>query len=166
MAVLINLRIFGGKLLAGLLLPIPFLLLGVLIGIIQAYIFTVLAAVHRSQLHGEMVAMGTLTQLMLEEDLGEAGEVARLFADAGVIAIVPLISPYRADRALVRDVVERVVESGHCELTVLGDQRAPREVGQEAAARGGEPHRQECACDQRQLGQRARFRRVPEAGRQ
>ena len=32
-------------LLAGLLLPIPFLLLGILIGLIQAYIFTVLAAV-------------------------------------------------------------------------------------------------------------------------
>ncbi|MHA1560243.1 MAG: F0F1 ATP synthase subunit A [Alphaproteobacteria bacterium] len=31
--------------LAGLLLPIPFMLLGILIGIIQAYIFTVLAAV-------------------------------------------------------------------------------------------------------------------------
>lgn len=31
--------------LAGLLLPIPFMLLGVMIGIIQAYIFTVLAAV-------------------------------------------------------------------------------------------------------------------------
>jgi len=31
--------------LAGLLLPIPFLLLGILIGLIQAYIFTVLAAV-------------------------------------------------------------------------------------------------------------------------
>lgn len=32
--------------LAGLFLPIPFLLLGVLIGVIQAYIFTVLAAVY------------------------------------------------------------------------------------------------------------------------
>lgn len=32
--------------LAGLFLPIPFLLLGILIGIIQAYIFTVLAAVY------------------------------------------------------------------------------------------------------------------------
>jgi F-type H+-transporting ATPase subunit a len=31
--------------LAGLLLPIPFMLLGILIGIIQAYIFMVLAAV-------------------------------------------------------------------------------------------------------------------------
>lgn len=32
--------------LAGLLVPIPFLLLGVLVGLIQAYIFTVLAAVY------------------------------------------------------------------------------------------------------------------------
>lgn len=32
--------------LAGLLVPIPFLLLGILIGVIQAYIFTVLAAVY------------------------------------------------------------------------------------------------------------------------
>lgn len=32
--------------LAGLLLPVPFLLLGVLIGLIQAYIFTVLATVY------------------------------------------------------------------------------------------------------------------------
>ena len=32
--------------LAGLLVPIPFLLLGILIGIIQAYIFTVLATVY------------------------------------------------------------------------------------------------------------------------
>jgi bifunctional enzyme CysN/CysC len=28
--------------------------------------------------------------------------VARLFADAGLVAVVPLISPYRADRDLVR----------------------------------------------------------------
>ncbi len=33
-------------LLAGLLVPIPFLLLGILIGVIQAYIFTVLATVY------------------------------------------------------------------------------------------------------------------------
>ncbi|MEX2292804.1 MAG: adenylyl-sulfate kinase [Acidimicrobiales bacterium] len=40
------------------------------------------------------------------EDRGEnvrrVGHVARLMADAGVIALVPLISPYRADRDLVR----------------------------------------------------------------
>ncbi|MEJ2015813.1 MAG: F0F1 ATP synthase subunit A [Limibacillus sp.] len=32
--------------LAGLFLPIPFMLLGILIGLIQAYIFSVLAAVY------------------------------------------------------------------------------------------------------------------------
>ena len=29
------------------------------------------------------------------------GEVGKLFADAGVVAVVSLISPYRADRTLV-----------------------------------------------------------------
>ena len=37
------------------------------------------------------------------ENVRRAGEVAVLFADAGVVAIVPLISPYRADRDRVRD---------------------------------------------------------------
>jgi len=32
------------------------------------------------------------------ENVRRVGEVARLFADAGVIAVVPLISPYRAGR--------------------------------------------------------------------
>jgi adenylyl-sulfate kinase len=36
------------------------------------------------------------------ENVRRAGEVAQLFADAGVIAIVPLISPYAADRDRVR----------------------------------------------------------------
>jgi bifunctional enzyme CysN/CysC len=36
------------------------------------------------------------------ENVRRVGEVARLFADAGVVALVPLISPYRADRAAVR----------------------------------------------------------------
>jgi len=36
------------------------------------------------------------------ENVRRVGHVARLFADAGVVAVVPLISPYRADRALVR----------------------------------------------------------------
>ena len=37
------------------------------------------------------------------ENVRRAGEVAVLFADAGTVAIVPLISPYRADRDRVRD---------------------------------------------------------------
>jgi bifunctional enzyme CysN/CysC len=37
-----------------------------------------------------------------EENVRRVGEVARLFADAGVVALVPLISPYRAGRDQVR----------------------------------------------------------------
>lgn len=37
------------------------------------------------------------------ENVRRVGHVARLLADAGVIALVPLISPYRADRDLVRE---------------------------------------------------------------
>lgn len=36
------------------------------------------------------------------ENVRRVGEVARLFADAGVVAIVPIISPFAADRARVR----------------------------------------------------------------
>jgi bifunctional enzyme CysN/CysC len=36
------------------------------------------------------------------ENVRRVGHVARLLADAGVVALVPLISPYRADRELVR----------------------------------------------------------------
>lgn len=36
------------------------------------------------------------------ENVRRVGEVARLFADAGVLALVPLISPYRADRDRAR----------------------------------------------------------------
>jgi len=37
------------------------------------------------------------------ENVRRVSEVARLFADAGVVALVPLISPYRADRDAARD---------------------------------------------------------------
>jgi len=37
------------------------------------------------------------------ENVRRAGEVAWLFADAGMVAIVPLISPYAVDRERVRD---------------------------------------------------------------
>jgi bifunctional enzyme CysN/CysC len=36
------------------------------------------------------------------ENVRRVGHVARLFADAGVVAVVPLISPYRTDRDQVR----------------------------------------------------------------
>ena len=37
-----------------------------------------------------------------DENVRRVGEVARLFADAGFVALVPLISPYRGARDLVR----------------------------------------------------------------
>src|SRR5690606_24407675 len=36
------------------------------------------------------------------ENVRRVGHVARLLADAGVVVLVPVISPYRADRARVR----------------------------------------------------------------
>jgi bifunctional enzyme CysN/CysC len=36
------------------------------------------------------------------ENVRRVGEVARLFADAGVVTIVPIISPFAADRARIR----------------------------------------------------------------
>jgi adenylyl-sulfate kinase len=41
------------------------------------------------------------------ENIRRVGEVAALFADAGLICIVALISPYRADRARARAAVKR-----------------------------------------------------------
>ena len=38
------------------------------------------------------------------ENVRRVGEVARLFSDAGVVALVPVISPYVADRTRVRDI--------------------------------------------------------------
>ncbi len=37
-----------------------------------------------------------------EENIRRAAEVARLMADAGVVVVVSLVSPYRASRAMVR----------------------------------------------------------------
>ncbi|HEX6238038.1 MAG TPA: adenylyl-sulfate kinase, partial [Acidimicrobiales bacterium] len=42
------------------------------------------------------------------ENIRRVGEVARLFADAGVVALVPVISPYRADRRRARAIHEHV----------------------------------------------------------
>ena len=74
------------------------------------------------------------------ENVRRAGEVARLFADAGVVAIVPLISPYRLGRDHARQIHQR---SGLPFLEVLVDtpialceQRDPK--GLYAKARAGE----------------------------
>jgi bifunctional enzyme CysN/CysC len=74
------------------------------------------------------------------ENVRRAGEVALLFADAGVVAIVPLISPYRADRDRVRHRHEetrvRFVEVFVDTPIELCEQRDPK--GLYAKARAGE----------------------------
>src|SRR5690606_26334270 len=75
-----------------------------------------------------------------DENVRRAGEVARLLADAGVVAIVPLISPYRAGRDRARAVhaeagvpfVEVFVDTP----IELCEQRDPK--GLYAKARAGE----------------------------
>ena len=75
-----------------------------------------------------------------EENIRRVGEVARLFADAGLVAVVPVISPYAAGRAHARRVHE---ESGLAFVEVFVD--TPIEVceardvkGLYAKARAGE----------------------------
>jgi len=74
------------------------------------------------------------------ENVRRAGEVARLFADAGVVAIVPLISPYRAGRDHAR-AIHRAAGLTFLEVFVdtpiaLCEQRDPK--GLYAKARAGE----------------------------
>jgi bifunctional enzyme CysN/CysC len=74
------------------------------------------------------------------ENVRRVGHVARLFADAGLVALVPLISPYRADRDLVRALHDQAglpfVEV-HVDTPIeLCEQRDPK--GLYAKARAGE----------------------------
>jgi adenylylsulfate kinase len=73
-----------------------------------------------------------------EENIRRIGEVARLFADAGLIALTSFISPYRADRDKARklheddglDFIECYVE---CPLDVA-EQRDPKGLYRKARA--------------------------------
>jgi bifunctional enzyme CysN/CysC len=74
------------------------------------------------------------------ENVRRVGEVAALFADAGVVAVVPLISPFRAGRDAAR---ARAAEAGvrfaevHVDTPLeLCEQRDPK--GLYARARAGE----------------------------
>jgi bifunctional enzyme CysN/CysC len=75
-----------------------------------------------------------------DENVRRAGEVARLLADAGVVAIVPLISPYRAGRDRARAVHDEAglpfVEVFVDTPIELCEQRDPK--GLYAKARAGE----------------------------
>jgi bifunctional enzyme CysN/CysC len=75
-----------------------------------------------------------------DENVRRVAHVARLFADAGVVAIVPLISPYRRARELARSLHDtaglRFVEVFVDTPLELCEQRDPK--GLYAKARAGE----------------------------
>jgi adenylyl-sulfate kinase len=74
------------------------------------------------------------------ENVRRVGEVARLLADAGLVALAPVISPYRADRDRVRAIHEaaglRFVEVFVDTPLELCEERDPK--GIYAKARAGE----------------------------
>jgi bifunctional enzyme CysN/CysC len=74
------------------------------------------------------------------ENVRRVGEVARLMADAGLVVLVPVISPYRADRDRVRAIHEtaglRFVEVFVDTPLAVCEQRDPK--GLYAKARAGE----------------------------
>lgn len=74
------------------------------------------------------------------ENIRRVGEVATLFADAGVVAVVPLISPYRASREAVRARVQgaglQFVEVHVATPLAVCEERDPK--GLYAKARAGE----------------------------
>jgi len=72
------------------------------------------------------------------ENIRRIGEVARLFADAGVIALTSFVSPYRADRLRVRQLHE-VAELAFLEVFVdtpreICESRDPKGLYQKARA--------------------------------
>lgn len=66
---------------------------------------------HTYLLDGDIISRGLSRDLAYTdadrvENIRRAGEVARLFVDAGVIVVCAFISPFRAERRLVRALVE------------------------------------------------------------
>lgn len=73
-------------------------------GVAQSY--TAVPKVHANYLHGEMVAMGTLAQLMMESRADEAGKVAGFFATVGLPVHLGQLSLDAGDTRALEVVVE------------------------------------------------------------
>jgi bifunctional enzyme CysN/CysC len=89
---------------------------------------------HAYVLDGDNVRHGLCSDLAFspqdrKENIRRVGELAKLFADAGIICITAFISPYRSDRQLVR---EMVMEGQFIEVYV----NAPIEVCEERDPKG------------------------------
>ena len=67
---------------------------------------TVVPEVHRNYMHGEMVAIGLLIQLVLEKNVDEARKVAGFFAKAGLPVHLGQISLSLDNEAQIREVME------------------------------------------------------------
>jgi adenylyl-sulfate kinase len=66
---------------------------------------------HAFVLDGDKIRHGLCSDLAFspkdrKENIRRVGEVAKLFADAGIICVTAFISPYRSDRELVRNMME------------------------------------------------------------
>jgi glycerol dehydrogenase len=71
-----------------------------------AQALTVVPDMYRKHLHGEMVAIGLLTQLMLETQPDEARKVAQFFAGVGLPIHFEQLSLAPDDKPLLRQVME------------------------------------------------------------
>lgn len=71
-----------------------------------AQAFTALAQTNADYLHGEMVAMGTLVQLVMESRLDEARRVAEFFVRVGLPVNLDQLSVDSRDRASLDTIVE------------------------------------------------------------
>ncbi len=94
-------------------------------------------------LDGDNIRHGLCTDLGFShkdrtENIRRIGEVAKLFADAGVICITAFISPYRADRDLARNILprDRFIEVYVNAPVNVCEERDPK--GLYAKARAGE----------------------------
>ena len=111
---------------------------------------TAIPRVHAEYLHGEMVAMGTLGQLMLEGRTQEASRVAAFFADVGLPVHLAQLSLDPKDGAALDTIVEGTlgfpfignlpvpVDAGSVHKAVLAADELGRGV---SAARGDAAYR-------------------------
>jgi glycerol dehydrogenase len=71
--------------------------------------FTAVPEANANHLHGEMVAMGTLAQLVMEQRLDEARRVARFFTEVGLPVHVGQLSIDAHDGAALNTIVDQVL---------------------------------------------------------
>ncbi len=71
-----------------------------------AQALTVVPDMHRNRLHGEMVAIGLLTQLVLERQADEAKRVAQFFVKVGLPVHFGQLSLSMSDTAQMSEVME------------------------------------------------------------